>query len=117
MNMELQRDVLGMAGFEVVCAWDAEEGIPLAREQHPDVILMDIGLPGIDGLEACRRLKNDPATRDIPVVALTAHAMEGDRQKAEAAGCAGYVVKPITVKTFAASVAQYANTPPDPRPE
>ena len=82
-------------GHEVVTAEDAEKGLPLASTERPNLILMDVGLPGIDGWEATRRLKADPATRQVPVIALTAHAMEGDRERALAAGCDDYEIKPI----------------------
>ena len=76
---------------------DGESGVALAREYHPDLVLMDLSLPVLDGWEATRRLKADPATAAIPVVALTAHAMEGDEARAREAGCDGYVTKPISV--------------------
>jgi two-component system cell cycle response regulator DivK len=86
---------LSARGYEVVVAEDAECGLPLARTERPDLILMDIGLPGLDGWEATRRLKADPATQRIPVIALTAHAMQGDRERALEAGCEDYETKPI----------------------
>jgi CheY-like chemotaxis protein len=82
-------------GFEVVFAVDGAEAVSGAREQMPDVVLMDLSLPVIDGWEATRRIKADPATRAIPVIALTAHAMAGDREKALAAGCDDYDTKPV----------------------
>jgi CheY-like chemotaxis protein len=82
-------------GHEVLLAADAEEGIVLAREQQPDLILMDVGLPGMDGWQATQVLKSNPATEGIAVVALTAHAMSGDREKAVAARCDAYETKPI----------------------
>ena len=86
-------DVAG--GYEIVSAPDGAAGIAMATAELPDLILMDLNLPEIDGWEATRRLKADPATRDIPIIALTAHAMAGDREKALAAGCDEFETKPI----------------------
>lgn len=99
-NMELFTDLLEAAGHTVSQAWEATGGLELARAEHPDLILMDIGLPGMDGLAATRALKADAATRDIPVLALTAHAMRGEEEKAAEAGCAGYMTKPIQTRAF-----------------
>jgi CheY-like chemotaxis protein len=82
-------------GFEVIVAGDGAEAVARARDQTPALILMDLSLPVIDGWEATRRLKADPATRDIPVIALTAHAMAGDRERALACGCDEFEVKPV----------------------
>jgi two-component system, cell cycle response regulator DivK len=82
-------------GHEVLTAEDAEKGIPLAASEKPDLILMDIGLPGIDGWTATRKIKDDPVTKHIPVIALTAHAMTSDREKAIESGCDNYETKPI----------------------
>lgn len=82
-------------GYELLIAVDAREGLEMARNERPDVILMDISLPDMDGLEATRKLKGDPATCDIPVIALTAHAMSGDREKGLAAGCDEFDTKPV----------------------
>jgi CheY-like chemotaxis protein len=96
---EMNRDMLSRrllkAGFEMVMAVDGEQAIDLARSEAPDLILMDISLPGLDGWEATRRLKARPETRSIPIIALTAHAMAGDREKSLAAGCNDYDTKPI----------------------
>ena len=96
---EMNRDMLSRrllkAGFEMVMALDGEQAIDLARSEAPDLILMDISLPGLDGWEATRRLKAMPETRPIPIIALTAHAMAGDREKSLAAGCNDYDTKPI----------------------
>jgi two-component system, cell cycle response regulator DivK len=96
---EMNRDMLSRRlvrrGFEVVVAVDGAQGVSAATEQRPDIILMDMSLPVLDGWEATRRLKADDATRSIPVIALTAHAMSGDRDKALEAGCDDYDTKPI----------------------
>ena len=112
MNMELAADLLEVAGFAVVLAKTAEEGLALASTDKPDLILMDIGLPGMDGLEATRRLKQNPATANIPVVAVSASVMSGDEAKAFAAGCCGYISRPIDTRQFAKTVAGYLTTPP-----
>src|SRR5436190_15829158 len=91
LNMELTADVLGAAGYAVLQAENAERGIALARTERPALILMDVSLPGIDGLSATEVLKGAAETGKIPVVALTAHAMKGDEEKALAAGCQGYI--------------------------
>jgi CheY-like chemotaxis protein len=93
--------------YEVVEAVNAETGIQLAKEQRPDLILMDIQLPGMDGLSATRKLKADPDVTAIPVVALTAYAMLGDEQKALEAGCAGYISKPLDTKEFPRLIARF----------
>lgn len=106
-NRELAREILAAAGFDVVEAADGLEALSKVRENHIDLILLDLALPVIDGWETLRRLKADPAHADIPVVALTAHAMAGDRERALRAGCTGYIPKPITVSTFANEVRSY----------
>ena len=103
-NLRLVRDVLGHAGFDVVCACDAEAGIALARERRPDVILMDINLPGISGVEALARLRADAATAAIPVAALTAYAMKEDRARLLAAGFDAYLEKPVSVRELPGQV-------------
>jgi len=95
MNMDMISKRLELRGYRVVAAVDGRGGIAPAREAAPDLILMDVNLPEFDGWEATRRLKAEAATRHIPVVALTAHAMESDRAKARDAGCDGYESKPI----------------------
>jgi len=95
INMELVVDLLEAAGHEAVQALEAETGLALARAEQPDLILMDIQLPGLDGLEATRRLVADEVTRAIPIVALTAHAMKGDAERCLAAGCVDYIAKPF----------------------
>jgi two-component system cell cycle response regulator DivK len=104
-NMKLSTFLLESADHEVIPAVNAETGLTLARESHPDLILMDIQLPGMDGLEATALLKADEATRHIPVIALTALAMKGDEQRILAAGCDGYIAKPLDYKNFLMTVA------------
>jgi two-component system cell cycle response regulator DivK len=99
-NMTLATFLLKSAGYTVLSAVDAEAGLALARSEHPDLVLMDIQLPGMDGLEACGILKADDATRDIPLFALTALAMKGDEERIRAAGCDGYIAKPLAYKEF-----------------
>jgi CheY-like chemotaxis protein len=106
-NMELTADLLEVAGYRVVQATTAEAALDVATKEHFDVILMDISLPGMDGLAAVRQLKQDPRTAGIPVVALTAQAMPGDREQVAAAGCAGYIAKPIDTRRFAETVGQF----------
>jgi len=104
-NMTLAVYLLESVGHAVLSATDAEAGLALARAEHPDLILMDIQLPGMDGLEATAQLKGDEATRAIPVIALTALAMKGDEERIRAAGCDGYIAKPMRYKEFLATVA------------
>ena len=104
-NMELARFLLESAGHTVLGATNAEAGVALAREARPDLILMDIQLPGMDGLEATLQLKQHDATRTIPVIALTALAMKGDKERILAAGCDGYIAKPLRYKEFLATIA------------
>jgi two-component system, cell cycle response regulator DivK len=93
-NLKLARLILESAGHEVIASDDAVDGLRMAAEMQPDLVLMDIQLPGMDGLEATRRLKTAPETAHIPVIALTAFAMRDDAQKMQAAGCDGYLAKP-----------------------
>jgi two-component system cell cycle response regulator DivK len=104
-NMTLATFLLQSAGHTVLSAADAEAGLTLARGEQPNLILMDIQLPGMDGLEATALLKGDQATRDIPVIALTALAMKGDEERIRAAGCDGYVAKPMHYQDFLATIA------------
>ena len=96
---EMNRDMLSRrlmrSGYEVVLAVDGAQGVALAASEAPDVVLMDMSLPVLDGWEATRRLKNDPKTRTLPVIALTAHAMAGDEEKARQAGCDDFDTKPV----------------------
>ena len=104
-NMLLTVMLLQSVGHEVLPAVDAETGVALARRERPDLILMDIQLPGMDGLAATALLKADEATRAIPVIALTALAMKGDEERIRAAGCDGYISKPMRMHEFLAAVA------------
>jgi two-component system, cell cycle response regulator DivK len=103
-NMTLAVFLLQSVGHTVLSATDAEAGLTLARDEQPDLILMDIQLPGMDGLEATALLKRDDATRAIPVIALTALAMKGDEERIRAAGCDGYIAKPMRYKNFLAAI-------------
>jgi two-component system, cell cycle response regulator DivK len=103
-NMTLATFLLQSAGHSVLAARDAETGLTLARAEQPDLVLMDIQLPGMDGLEATALLKGDEATREIPVVALTALAMKGDEERIRAAGCDGYIAKPLAYRDFLATI-------------
>ena len=105
-NLKLVRDVLQVRGYQTIEAGTGEEGVQLAREQHPALILMDIQLPGISGVEAFRQLRADPATQAIPVVAVTASVMAQERQKVMAAGFDGFQGKPISVRELLETVRQ-----------
>jgi len=111
-NMALATFLLQSAGHTVLSAADAEAGLTLARAEQPALILMDIQLPGIDGLAATRLLKSDDRTRTIPVIALTALAMKGDEERIRAAGCDGYIAKPLSYKDFLAVISAQLMTPP-----
>jgi len=95
MNRDMLSRRLERKGYQVVMAVDGAQGVAMARSEAPDLILMDMSLPVLDGWDATRQIKSDPATRSIPVIALTAHAMAGDREKTEAAGCDDYDTKPV----------------------
>jgi CheY-like chemotaxis protein len=106
-NLKLARVLLEGEGFDTRTAVDAEEALDALQNFKPDLILMDIQLPGIDGLELTRQLKALPTTKDIRIVALTAYAMKGDEQKARDAGCDGYITKPIDTRTLSDTIARY----------
>ncbi|HEV7428025.1 MAG TPA: response regulator [Thermoanaerobaculia bacterium] len=106
-NLKLASDVLAFDGYEILNAMDAESAQEIIRNTPPDLILMDIALPGMDGLTLTRLLKADEATRNIVVVALTAFAMKGDDARARDAGCDGYITKPIDTRTLPDAVAGY----------
>jgi two-component system, cell cycle response regulator DivK len=105
LNMKLFRDLLQMNGYATFEAKNGKQGIEMAREKQPDLILMDIQMPVMGGLEATRILKSDTATADIPIIALTAAAMDGDREKAIQAGCNGFISKPMGIHDFLETVA------------
>jgi len=108
MNMQLVEYLLEEGGYSIVKAASGEEALSIARGGDPvDLILMDIHLPGIDGLSVVREMKAEPRTRAVPILALTAHAMRGDRDRFLEAGCDGYISKPIDVKTFLSSIRTY----------
>jgi len=100
LNLKLVKSLLHLGNFEVQEARDAETGIELAKKIGPDLILMDIQLPGMDGLEATQTIRQDPLLKNIPIIALTSYAMHGDEEKAKASGCTGYISKPIDTRNF-----------------
>ncbi len=113
INMELATDLLEVAGYEVIQAEIAETGIEMARAEAPDLILMDVGLPGMDGLTATGILKQDKLTKDIPIIAFTSHAMKEDKEKIMAAGCDGYITKPIDTREFPKTVGRFIGSSED----
>ncbi|MDQ3558742.1 MAG: response regulator [Pseudomonadota bacterium] len=112
MNRDMLSRRLTRQGYEVVLAQDGARGVAMATEERPDLVLMDMSLPVLDGWEATRRLKSDPATRVIPVIALTAHAMAADKEKALAAGCDDYDTKPIELPRLLEKITQLLNKGP-----
>lgn len=107
-NLKLVAYLVKSSGYEVDTAVDANAAVAAIAANRPRVILMDLQLPGVDGLELTRRLKADPATRDIAIIAVTAYAMKGDREKAFEAGCDDYVTKPIDTRALPELIAKYA---------
>jgi len=108
MNMQLVEYLLEEGGYRIVKAASGEEALTITRGGEPlDLILMDIHLPGMDGLSVVREMKSDTRTQNVPILALTAHAMRGDKDRFLEAGCDGYISKPIDVKTFISSIEQY----------
>lgn len=108
-NMDLIHHILQQHGFKVIKAFDGLSGVELAQKESPDLILMDINLPDIDGLEVASRIKADPKLQSIPVIALTSNSMYGDEERALAAGCDGYIVKPVSRITLINKIKQYLN--------
>ncbi len=106
-NRAILRDLLTNAGYDFLEAGNGEEGVAMAAKHRPDLILMDIQLPVLDGYEATRRIKSDPALKNIPVIAVTSYALSGDEQRARAAGCDSYVTKPFSPRDLLARVRSY----------
>jgi CheY-like chemotaxis protein len=106
-NLKLAQQALALWGYEVAVAALGEAAVEMARTHRPALILLDMGLPDIDGLEVLRRLRSMPETKDLPVVAMTAQAMVGDRERFLAAGCDGYIEKPISLRSFRAEVERH----------
>ena len=106
-NRRIMHDLLTNAGFDMLDAKDGESGVAMAMQHRPDLILMDIQLPGMDGYEVTRRIKADPAMRSIPIIAVTSYALSGEEQKARAAGCDEYVPKPYSPRKLLAKIRQY----------
>ncbi|MFZ2082684.1 MAG: response regulator [Xanthobacteraceae bacterium] len=106
-NRQILRDLLGSVGYEITEAWDGEAGVAAAKEQRPDLILMDIQLPLMDGYEATRRIKADPELKKIPIIVVTSYALSGDDGKAHAAGCDAYVTKPYSPRLLLAKIKEF----------
>jgi len=110
-NRQILRDLLISAGFLMIEAHDGEQALAIARSQRPDLILMDIQLPLVDGYEATRSIKRDPELKHIPVIAVTSYALSGDEQRAREAGCDGYVAKPYSTRNLLAKIGQFLEQP------
>jgi CheY-like chemotaxis protein len=106
-NLKLARICLEKRGYIISSANDAEEGLALLKDLRPDLILMDLQLPGMDGWQLASLLKKNPHTKDIPIIALTAYAMKGDELKAASAGCDGYITKPFDTRTLAQTITEF----------
>ena len=106
-NRQILRDLLGSAGLRMIEAHDGEEALSVAQSQRPDLILMDIQLPLVDGYEATRNIKRDPELKDIPIIAVTSYALSGDEQKAREAGCDAYMAKPYSPRALLARIEQF----------
>ena len=111
-NLKLIRDLLQVSGYSVLEASDGKQGVEMAKEKNPDLILMDIQMPVMDGLEATRILKAERETNKIPIVVLTAYAMRGDEEKMREAGCDGYITKPIDTRKFLKKISEYLSEKP-----
>ena len=110
-NRQILRDLLASAGFRMIEAHDGQQAVTIARSQHPDLILMDIQLPLVDGYEATRSIKRDPELKHIPIIAVTSYALSGDETKAREAGCDGYVAKPYSTRQLLAKIGQFLEQP------
>lgn len=106
-NLIVYRTILDHVGYRVIEARDGEEGVARALAEQPDLILMDVSLPKMDGWEATRRIKADPQTREIPIIAVTAHALDDDREKATQVGCDGYLAKPVAPRRVVEEVERF----------
>ena len=116
LNMKLFHDLLEAHGYHTVGTRNGGEAMTLARIHHPDLILMDIQLPEVSGLEVTKWIKSDPALRHIPVIAVTAFAMKGDEERIRQGGCEAYLSKPISVAKFMETIRRFLNSADDPRP-
>jgi two-component system, cell cycle response regulator DivK len=105
-NLQILRDLLASAGFRMIEAWDGKQALTVARSQQPDLILMDIQLPILDGYEATRSIKRDPELKHIPIIAVTSYALSGDETRAREAGCDAYVAKPYSTRHLLAKIGQ-----------
>jgi len=112
-NLIVYRTILDHVGYRVIEARDGEEGVARARADQPDLILMDVSLPKMDGWEATRRIKADEGTRRIPIIAVTAHALDDDREKATQVGCDGYLAKPVAPRRVVEEVERFIGKPQD----
>ena len=110
-NLIVYRTILDHVGYRVIEARDGEEGVARARAERPDLILMDVSLPKMDGWEATRRIKADEGTRQIPIIAVTAHALDDDREKATQVGCDGYLAKPVAPRRVVEEVERFIGKP------
>ena len=106
-NRQILRDLLGSVGYEMMEAWDGEAAVAAAKQHHPDLILMDIQMPLMDGYEATRRIKADPALKSIPIIVVTSYALSGDEGKARDAGCDAYITKPYSPRQLLAKVKEF----------
>ena len=109
LNMKLVKGLIKIGKYQMLEAVDAESGIQIIRDQRPDLVLMDLQLPGMDGLSATKLIKEDPTLKDIPIVALTSYAMQGDEERALEAGCTGYIAKPIDTRKFLKTISKFFN--------